>query len=411
MAAPRALTADLVFVGEGDALRDGAIVLDERGEILDAGVAADVLPRNAGARVERHRGLLMPGLVNAHTHIELSHLRGKAPGGAGFIPWATGMLAARAKSTEEDVAEAIDDAVRELRLAGTVAVGDVSNSLGAVRSLSRASIGGEVFHEVFGYDRDRALARVNGLADEVREAVGTWPATDLAYAPAPHTLYTLHPDVVVAAVRAARDRGAMTTLHLAEHAGEREFLERGTGPVAAFAERMGAHAFPIPHASPIDLAQRLGVLAPDVLCVHLTVATRAELGVVAKSGAPVVICPRSNLHIETRMPPLLPMLEEGIVPALGTDSLASCSTLDVLAEAKSIAERFASVPAHVILRMATTAGADALRRPDLGRFRKGARPGVLLVEGDVSASADPLRLLLMRPPSARRWLDERKVAA
>lgn len=399
----RVFASDFVFLGEGAAIEGGAVVIDETNAIVEAGRASEVLPRHAGASVTRLSGLLMPGLVNAHTHVELSHLRGKVPGGAGFMPWVEKVMMVRGTATEDDVAAGIDDGVRELVLSGTVAVGDVSNTLGAVHSLARAHIGGSVFHEVFGYDRARATARLLDLPRERGEVVGAWPTTDLAYAPAPHTLYTTHPDVVRAALREARSLGAVTSLHLGEHAAEREFLERGTGPAMVFAERFGIDlaSFPTPHLSPFAFAHELGVLAKGTLAVHVTTATRAELDQLAESGASVVLCPRSNLYIEVRLPAVLDVLAAGLRPALGTDSLASNSTLDVLAEAKAIAERFAQVPAHVILSMATANGADALGRPDLGRFTKGARPGLLHVAGDATTS-DPLRHFLSRPPSARR---------
>ena len=409
MDAVRVLTADLVFPGEGDAIRDGAVVVDAGGFVRDVGRAADLLPRHAGAPVERYAGLLSPGLVNAHTHVELSHLRGKIPGGEGFMPWVERFLIARAEATEDEVPTAIEAGVRELAASGTVAIGDVTNALGAVHALARAGMGGAIFHEVFGYDRARATARLAGLAGERGEVVGAWPTSDLSYSPAPHTLYTTHPDVVRAALRVARDDGAITTVHLAEHGAEREFLERGAGPTMAFAARLGIDlaSFPIPRMSPIAYARELGVLAPRTLLAHLTTATRGELDDVAASGASVVLCPRSNLYIEVRLPPVRDVLAAGILPALGTDSLASNTTLDVLAEARAVSERFPQIAAHEVWRMATSNGAAALGRADLGRFAAGTRPGVLFLEGDARASVDPLRFFLSRPPSARRIVASR----
>lgn len=401
----RCLLAPHVFTGEGALVADGAVVVDDDGNVLDIGTQADVLPRATGAEIARFAGLLMPGLVNAHTHVELSHLRGQVPGGAGFFPWVMSLLKARAASMDEDAASAADAAADELARAGTVAVGDVSNGLGAVHALARKGIGGIVFHEVYGYDRHRATVRLCDLARERAEVVGAWPGTDLAYAPAPHTLYTTHPDVVRGAVRAARKEGVRSSIHLGEHPAEREFLEHGTGGVVRFAESIGAslEGFPVPRRSPVAFADELEILGPDVILVHLTTTTRQELDLVAERRAPVVLCPRSNLMIEVRLPPVADVLAAGILPALGTDSLASNSTLDVLAEAKAIAERYPTVPAATLLAMATAAGADALARPDLGRIAKGKRPGVLHVDAPPPAGVDPARHYVTRPPSTRSW--------
>src|SRR5580698_4610745 len=110
----RVFHADAVITGDADPVRDGGIVLDERGEVVDVGAAADLLPRHSGASVERVRGVVLPGIVNAHTHLELSALRGQVPGGAGFVPWVEHMIGVRAEALPEEDAAAIDRAVAEL---------------------------------------------------------------------------------------------------------------------------------------------------------------------------------------------------------------------------------------------------------------------------------------------------------
>jgi cytosine/adenosine deaminase-related metal-dependent hydrolase len=238
--------------------------------------------------------------------------------------------------------------------------------------------------------------------------VGTWPTADLAYCPTPHTLYTTHADVVRRLLAAARDRGLRASVHVAEHPGERRFLEKGDGPVAQWYEtrlKLRRDLLEWPGESPIAFADALGALAPDVLAVHLTDALPAEIDLVARRGATVVLCPRSNLHIETRLPPLLALRAAGIVPALGTDSLASNASLDVLAEARALHDRFPAVPAVELVGMATWAGARALGRTDVGRIARGARPGLIAIEGDVGA--DPSAFVLKNVRAPRRWIARR----
>jgi cytosine/adenosine deaminase-related metal-dependent hydrolase len=146
--------------------------------------------------------------------------------------------------------------------------------------------------------------------------------------------------------------------------------------------------------------------------VHLTDARPEELELVARRGAPVVFCPRSNLFIETRLPPLLGAMAAGLMPALGTDSLASNASLDVLAEARALADRFPTVPASELLRMATWEGARALGRDDVGRIARGARPGLLAIAVDAGAMGDdPCAFVLKNLRSPRRWLVRRSPAA
>ena len=206
------------------------------------------------------------------------------------------------------------------------------------------------------------MKRIEGLRSELEERLPSWPTKELEYAPSPHTVYTLHPEAIRALFDAARTNRRRVSVHLAEHPAERRAIEVGDGPIPDwFATRF--KQTPTFAKQPLfDFAADVGALHPGVLLVHLTEARRDELARVAASGASVVLCPRSNLYVEGKLPPLLAMLAEGIDPALGTDSLASNASLDVLAEAKALADRFPSV-----------AGGRALRDGDVER-RARARP-------------------------------------
>jgi cytosine/adenosine deaminase-related metal-dependent hydrolase len=402
----RVFHADHVLPGDAPPIADGAVVVGDTGEIIEVGRAGEVVARHpVGGGAVRVRGVVFPGLVNAHTHIELSAMRGRVGGGRGFVGWVDSLVAQRPEVSAEENAEAIAAAIDELARSGTVAVGEVTNSLGAVGALARRGIGGCVFHEVFGQDRATVLRRVEGLRAEVDERVPSWPSRDLTYAPAPHTLYTTHEDAVRALLESAKRYGTLTSLHLAEHAPERRAVEQGDGPVPEWLLARAKQRPAWPKEPLFDYAERLGALSPMVLLVHLVEARADELARVAEKGAPVVLCPRSNLHIEMKLPPLLAIRAAGIEAALGTDSLASNASLDVLAEAKALADRFPGVPAWELVKMATWNGARALGRTDLGRLAKGARPGLLAVEGDVNV--DPATFLLSNLRLPRRVLASR----
>lgn len=407
----RVFHADALITGDGGVVGDAAVVVDDGGTIADFGPAGEVLARHAGVVPERVRGALLPGLVNAHTHLELSAMRGQVRGGAGFVPWVEQMIGVRAESRPEDDNDAIEQAVADLEAFGTVAVGEVSNSMSAVRPLARRGFVGRVFHEVFGIERGPLEERVASLPRIVEERVGEWPTAELAYTPTPHTLYTTHAAVVRRLARDARERGARISLHLAEHAAERRFLEHGDGPIPGWYEsrlKLRRDLLEWPGKSPIALADDLGALGPHAIGVHLTDARPEELDLVARRGAPVVFCPRSNLFIETRLPPLLAARAAGILPGLGTDSLASNASLDVLAEARALADRFPTVPARDLLQMATWEGARALGREDVGRVARGARPGLFAIDGD--PGDDPCAFVLRNVRARRRWVVRREGA-
>lgn len=405
----RGIPASWVLIGDADTapLRDGAVVVDDLDVILAVGAASALRARFPRAKWDPPRAaVLMPGLVNAHTHLELSALRGLVPGGEGFARWVGQLVTLRAqRGTDGDLA-AIGAAVSELLGAGTAAVGEVSNSLASVPLLAGLPLVARVFAEVFGFTRPAA----DSMLARVRERVvdlGRLPpnvSVDLA----PHTPFSLHPAVFEAICAEARDAGARTSLHLAEHAAERAFLLDGSGPFADLLASRGAvrSDWAPPALDPVRYARSRGGLGPHVLAVHLTDARADELALVAEAGAATVLCPRSNLHIEGRLPPLAELLAAGLRPALGTDSLASSPSLDVLAEARVLHARFPDVPARTLVAMTAHWGACALRVESLlGRLAPGLASGVLAFSHPVGATpVDPEAYVLSERAIAREVL-------
>jgi cytosine/adenosine deaminase-related metal-dependent hydrolase len=403
----RGIAATWVVTGDVDdaPIERGAVVLDASERVVAVGAADALRAQYPGAKWEEQRAVLLPGLVNAHTHLELSALRGLVPGGRGFAAWVGVLVEQRERVQPEQDEEAIDAAVSELLAAGTAAVGEVSNTLAVVPQLAHAPLIGRVFHEVFGLRKDSGEVML-GLAEQRRAQFGIWPER-LSYAPAPHTPFTMHPEILREAVRRARKLGERTSLHLAEHAAERAFLRDGGGPFAEFLAARGStvHDWAPPGRDSVSYAESLGAIARDVICVHLTDARPDEIARVARAGAPVVLCPRSNLHIEVRLPPLLDLLAAGIRPGLGTDSLASCASLDVIDDARALAERFPSVAARTLIAMATSFGADVLGfGARVGRLAPGRAPGVIAFPHAGAAPADPERFVLARPSAPRSVL-------
>ena len=320
------------------------------------------------------------------------------------------LVAVRTEVTDEEVAEGVDAAVTEIERFATAAVGEVTNSLAAVNALARTGIAAVIFHEMFGVLEEPAMKQARDLlsrAVQTREELrANGHAATIRHTPSPHTLYTTHPSAVKALVAAARDANARITIHLAEHPAERSAIEHARGPSVDWLKTrlrgVSESELFFPKIPLFDYAAALGVLAKNSLLVHLTDARPDELARVKASGAFVVLCPRSNLHIEAHLPPLLAILEAGIEPALGTDSVASNASLDVLAEARALRDRFSSVPADALVRMATWNGARALDFPALGRIAVSAAPGLFSVAGAVAS--DPSAFLLANVKAPRTLL-------
>ncbi|MEI8255923.1 MAG: amidohydrolase family protein, partial [Deltaproteobacteria bacterium] len=223
----------------------------------------------------------------------------------------------------------------------------------------------------------------------------------------PHAMYSADAALIDRIARFTRARRGLLSVHLAEFAAERAFLRDRTGPLGVALARAGLALDTVARGeSPVEAAASVSLLAPDVIAVHLADARRPDLDRLAAARARAVLCPRSNLYIQTLLPPLLDILAAGLRPALGTDSLASNTSLDVLAEAAALRFRFPSVAPRDLFAMATAWGADALDLPLLGRLRPGACPGVLAFELPPGAPAptDPFAWLLAQRSPSRRWM-------
>ncbi len=372
-------------------LRDGAVALDGD-TVLAVGPRAEVEARFGPG--ERLDAVLLPALVNAHLHLELSHLAGRVPGGDGLPAWIEAFVAARRAGGEAGAAAAMALGAEALVAAGVAAVGDVSNGLGSLEPLSAAGLGGTVFHEVFGSAPER-LAAARRDAAAARAAAPATPG--LRVVESPHGLYSTDPAGLVALLS-----GPPASLHLAEDPAEREFVTTGGGPFAALRARMGGPpGRPGWARSPVALAAPH--LAPGWLLVHCVDLDEEDLALLAASRATVVLCPRSNDLISRARPPLDRLLAAGVPLAVGTDSLASSPSLSPLEELARLRRDFPEVPARRLLPLAWNGA--AVGAPVVGRLTAGAAPGLLALPLLGQVVADPFEQLLSaaaRP--AFRWL-------
>jgi cytosine/adenosine deaminase-related metal-dependent hydrolase len=391
------LHANAILLGDGTSVQDGALVVEAAGVIVEVGPASTVLPRHPGLAVERIDAGLCPGLSNAHTHLELSPLEGRVPGGRGFPSWVDALVAHRSEVGLDEMVAAASRGARAMARAGTACVGDVTNSLASVPGLRDAGLRGMVFHEFFGLSTESMLERI---AREQNPA--SVQGTRLSYALAPHALSTTHAGVVAALLAA---RPSRSTMHLGEYDEERECVERGTGATASWLRdklRLADDVCPWPLRPLYAYADELGLLGPNTLVVHAVVARDDELALLAERRARVVLCPRSNMYIGGRLPRVPRMLQLGVDVCLGTDSLASNRSLDVVAEARLLLDAFPDVSPSALVRMMCESGARALGVADAGGLVPGASPGVFAFPC-ARGHQDPSRALIESQEAERQW--------
>jgi len=400
----RVVSARWVIPIERPPLAEGAVVLDDDGTVRALGPRDELRASFPGAADERAQGVLMPGLVNAHCHLELSALSGAVPGGNGVVPWTRRLMKAVVQTAHEARQQAALEAARAAVRLGTAAIGDVGNSLDAVAALGEVGLGGMLFHELVG---SRETATGDALADAARERGdldARWPAA-LGYVPAPHAPYSVGPQLMRRIFAAAAATGHATAVHVAEDEDEIALLRDGSGRWPDVLRAMGVDpASRSPGCSPVAYLAELGAFAgpKPPLLVHMVHADENDRKLARDAGATVVLCPRSNLHIGGRLADVPRLLEDGVALAVGTDSLASTPDLSVWGELAVLAAHFPSVPAAHWLEAATRHGARALGLPAQGALMPGKRPGVLdvLVE-DMNA---PLESLVRDASPSLRWV-------
>jgi cytosine/adenosine deaminase-related metal-dependent hydrolase len=383
--AERVVAAPWVLPGPGAApLAGGAVVLDGE-RVVWLGPRADIEARHGPA--EMLDAVILPAMVNAHLHLELSHLAGRVPGGVGLVPWIEALVAQRARgeAVEGAVEEGMAAGAAALRLAGVAAVGDVTNGLASGRHLAREGITGTLFHEIYGFTEERA-AQALRLAAEVRERLGD-PGPGLRVAPSPHAVYSTH-----LATAAALLRGGPASIHLAEVRDERRFVAEAAGPLADLVLRLGLEPGALrPFArSPVDaVAAHLG---PETLVVHAVDVDDEDLAILRRSCAIVVLCPRSNQHVSGRLPDLPRLLAAGIPLAVGTDSLASSPSLSPLEEVAVLHGAFPDVAPGLLLALCWNG--PAVGSLAVGRLLPGSSPGVIAAPLRGDRPGDPFAWLL-----------------
>jgi cytosine/adenosine deaminase-related metal-dependent hydrolase len=362
------LTASWVVPVAGPALRDGRVAVDG-GRVAWVGRKGEPGEPAAAVR-DLGPGVLLPGLVNAHTHLELSHLAGRTGWDRGFVPWVEDVVGERGRHGEAEVRAATAAAIGWLEEHGTVAVGDVTNTLAHVTELAASTLSAVVFVELLAWDPARAEASLTWAEERARAAAALLrPGIDVRLAA--HAPHSVSPELM----RQLVERGGPAAIHLAESPDEAAFLADGSGAWPSFLERrgLGHVAFEPTGRSPVRYAEELGVLHPRLVAVHAVQLEPDDRQILARRGVHVVLCPRSNRNLRVGTADAPALLAAGIRLALGTDSLASADTLDVLEDAVLLRRQFPGLDPAVILRMATQGGAEALGCDDLGAIAPGKR--------------------------------------
>jgi cytosine/adenosine deaminase-related metal-dependent hydrolase len=365
--------------------RSGGFVAVSQGRIVEVGALGKKPP--CSKMLDHGPGILMPALVNAHTHLTLSALHGRIETSKGFLAWVESLIKDRSELSLQEALRSTREAARTLRETGTGLVGEFGPFFPVEEHLAFAGLEGVVWQEFLGEGRD-LTAPSQTFGGIVSSLAG-------------HAPHTTSPKLLKKIKTLCLQWDLPFSLHLAESQEEVEFLQSGQGEWARFLEsrHFSFKDWDCFGLSPVSLAQRLGLLDPKTLLVHLIHVSPKEVELLAQSGVGVCVCPRSNWKLHQALPRLMEFLKAGLKPALGTDSLASVDSLSLFEEMQFTARNYPDLKPREILRMATANGARALWRQDLGLLEKGRSARMIYVELD---AADPWRAeerLVSEPPA------------
>ena len=379
----RTLRARWLLPIDGPPIENGWI------EIADDRIVAIGDGRPAGTAEDLGDVVVMPGLVNAHTHLELSWMAGLVPPAESFVAWVRTLMTERRRPRQELESlsfEAMMRAAEGARATGTVLIGDISNSLTSPDVLRAAGLGGVVFHELLGFSEPDPEDRVRSAwvkADDAarRLQLTSSGADDVVISVCAHAPYSVSPALFTEIAKARRD--APLTVHAGESVEEMEFLRTGAGPFLDFIRALGGDVsgWEPPDCDPVEYLNRLGYLQPDGLVVHGVQLSNAALGELRAADAVLVTCPRSNTWVGAGTPSVTRFYAEGLRVAIGTDSLASVASLNMFDELAELRRLAPEVTAAQLLESATKTGATALGfGRDFGTLTAGKRAALVSVD-------------------------------
>jgi cytosine/adenosine deaminase-related metal-dependent hydrolase len=372
----RKFQADYLFDGTLFLSEKNVLIVDEGGKIVDI-----VCSSEAGPDVEVFKGIISPGFVNAHCHLELSHLKNIIPEHTGLIDFVFNIVTQRHFS-EADILEAISRGENEMMQTGIVAVGDICNNLMTLFQKKKKNFRYYNFVEISGWlpeIADNRMSKANSFYDSFIEA-------GLEASIVPHAPYSVSENLWDKMAEFFPEK--TITIHNQENAEEDLFFLEGKGNFNQMYELMNIDSsfYNPPKRRSVENYFKRMSSAVSVILVHNTFTKQEDLNFInqQKNKDQLIsfcLCPNANLYIENALPPVNLLIENNCSIILGTDSLASNHQLNILEEIKTIAANFPGVATESMLQWATINGARALQmEKEIGSFDKGKTPGVILIE-------------------------------
>jgi len=387
----RKISAQKIYPFTTSPIENGVIIIDENGKIQ----AIDILENHDKTTIEFFDGVMVPGFINAHCHLELSHLNGVAQTGTGLIDFISQVIKNRNHS-QEILQEAIAREEKNMTDSGIVAVGDISNTTDTFAQKQKGNLHYYTFVEYFDLFQEE---NTNSIIAQYNAVYNALTETDKnKKSKVPHAPYSVsrklfnslshHAELVSASKIPKQVRNDVTvSIHNQETPPENELFLSKTGEFISFYERIGCTTDAIPNLGKSAIHYALEYLEKENrnLFVHNTLTTKADIVAthqqLNKDNVFWATCPNANLYIENNLPNYKNFIETNATVCIGTDSLTSNWQLNILEEMKTILKYQSYLDFETVLNWATINGAKALGFDDiLGSIEIGKIPGLVLIE-------------------------------
>jgi len=373
----RFIQGDFLFSAHTGFVSEGVVVCDDAGVVYDVLIpGTHEIPQD---KVERVRGVVTPGFVNAHAHLELSHLKSHISRLTGISGFATELMDKRAAFDAYIIAEAIQLADREMYRNGIVAVGDISNNATTITTKRQSSIHYHTFCELMALHPTAA----DVVMDSGMQLRAQFETAGLGASLAPHAPYSVSPGLMKKIVEENSLRNSVAAIHNQESKAESQFTEHGIGKIQDIYDHRGIDTAWFTGYGRTSLQASLPNLlsSENLILVHNTFTSPSDIRFAEELHERLFwcLCPNANLYIEGELPDFYSFYKAGVRIVIGTDSLASNDSLDIVEELKVIQSQAPEIPTEQLLTWATLNGAQALQLDWAGTFESGKKPGVVVV--------------------------------
>ena len=320
--------------------------------------------------IDLGNAVILPGLINMHTHLDLTNLQGRIKPTTNFTHWVFQIVGARIRWKEEDYISSIEKGIELCVESGTTTVADIANTEYSFSVLKKSPLRKVVYKEVIDLNPDHA----KDVLKKTQTELSTITTDDLiSIGLSPHAPYSVSKELYQAIAQFAHETDIPVCTHLAETRDEIEFLTKGAGSFPAFLRQLRAMPdnWQPPGLTPIHYLNETGILKNHPLLIHCNYVTDEEISTIKSSSASVAFCPRSHHFFGHTNHPVQKLLDAGINVGLGTDSLASNHSLSILDEMKFLSLNN-SIPPNILLTMATINGAKTLGlESKVGQIKEG----------------------------------------